>query len=110
MIFTKVLTISKEEANLINKHLHVEPTCIEECLGEDIAIIHTVRFSDGTEMDIKCCGVQYNEDDESNTAYAEAVLFQNGHQICYTEPTDKYTGKWSLEYDGNEYEVFVVIE
>lgn len=77
MRFERVITISKEEAEQINNHFHIEPTCVDECLGEDIAITNTVKFDDGIEMDIKCCGVQYEEESESNTAWTEAVLFEN---------------------------------
>jgi hypothetical protein len=107
MRFEQRLFISKEEAEQINRYLHVEPTCVEECLGEDITIIHTVKFDDGIEMDIKCCGVQYDEYSESNTAWTEAVLFENGYQVCYTDPSDEYLGEWSLEHDGNEYIVLI---
>ena len=79
-------------------------------LGEDIAIVKTATFDNGVEMDIKCCGVQYNEDDESNTAWTEAVLFKNGSELCFTEPSDEYLGEWILEYNGDEYVVFVEIE
>ena len=110
MKFKKVITISKEEAEQINKYLHVEPTCADECLGEDAVIVNTAKFDDGIEMDIKCCGVQYEEQSESNTAWTEAVLFHNGIQECYTEPSDEYLGEWICEYDGNEYIVIVEIE
>ena len=107
MRFEKKLFINMKESEQIRKHLHVEPTCAEECLGEDIAIVHTVNFGNGIEMDIKCCGVQYDENAESNTAWTEAVLFRNGYEICYTEPSDEYLGEWVCEYNGNEYVVLV---
>lgn len=110
MRYEKTIKISEKEADQINKHLHVEPTCEEECLGEDIAIVNTVTFDNGIQMDIKCCGVQYNESDESNTAWAEAVLFQNGMELCCTEPEDEYLGEWILDYNGDEYVVYVEIQ
>lgn len=110
MRYEQKIKIDRIEAEQINKHLHVEPTCADECLGEDIAITNTAKFENGFEMDIKCCGVQYNEDDESNTAWTEAVLFQNGNELCSTEPSDEYLGEWILEYDGNEYVVLVESE
>lgn len=109
MVFEKTLYINKEEADRINKYLTVEPTCEDECLGEDITIIHTVQFDNGIEMDIKCCGVQYEERNESNLAWTEAVLFDNGYQVCYTEPYDGYLGEWICEYDNDEYIVYVEI-
>lgn len=110
MRYERKIKISKREAEQINKHLHVEPTCADECLGEDITIVNTATFDNGIEMDIKCCGVQYNEDDESNTAWTEAVLFQNGNELCFTEPSDEYLGEWILEYNGDEYVVLVESE
>ena len=35
-----------------------EPADEFDCLGEDETIINTVTFSNGFQMDIKCCGVQ----------------------------------------------------
>lgn len=110
MRYEKTIKITTKMTELINKHLHEEPTCAEECLGEDIAIVNTVSFENGFEMDIKCCGVQYDEASESNTAWTEAVLFQNGRELCCSEPSDEYVGEWSLEYEGDEYIVVVEAE
>ena len=110
MKYEKFIKISKEEAEKINKHLTVEPTCAEECLGEDIAIVYTAKFDDGFEMDIKCCGVQYEPYNSSNTAWTEAVLFQNGSEVCFSEPCDEFLGEWILENDDNEYVVIVEVE
>lgn len=110
MRYERIIKIGKREAEQINKHLHVEPTCEDECLGENGAIVNTAIFDNGIEMDIKCCGVQYNEDEESNTAWTEAVLFLNGSEICCTEPSDEYLGEWILEYDDDEYVVIVETE
>lgn len=110
MIFERIIKISKKEAEQINRHLTIEPTCADECLGEDIAIVHTAKFKNGIEMDIKCCGVQYEERNESNLAWTEAVLFKNGYEVCCTEPSDEYLGTWICEYNGNDYIVYVEIE
>jgi len=104
------ITISEIEAAQINKHLHEEPSCADDCLGEDIAITHTATFDNGITVDIKCCGVQYNEDEESNTAWTEAVLFKDGHEINCSEPSDEYLGEWILEYNNDEYVVLVEVE
>jgi len=107
MEYKKTLVIPQKEAEAINHHLHVEPTCADECLGEDITISNTVIFENGIEMDIKCCGVQYEEENESNTAWTEAVLFfENGSEICCSEPSDEYFGEWILE---DEEDVYIVI-
>ena len=80
----------------------------EECFGEDETITETARFDNGFEMYIKCCGVQY-EEDGCNLAWTEAVLFHNGGQVAFTEPSDEFEGDWELEDDdGNTYIVHVV--
>lgn len=111
MRYERTIKISKEEAEQINKHLTIEPTCAEECLGEDIAIIYTAKFDNGFEMDIKCCGVQYEPYNSSNTAWTEAVLFEDGKEVCCSEVSDEYLGEWILEDDNdNEYVVIVEVE
>lgn len=106
----QIIRICKEDAERVNKYLHEEPACADDCLGEDVAIVYTAVFDNGFEMDIKCCGVQYDEDEESNTAWTEAVLFQNGKEICCTEPSDEYLGEWILEFENDEYVVTVETE
>lgn len=106
MRFEKWLFINKGQADIINRYLTEEPNCPVDCLGEDVSISNTVRFENGLKMDIKCCGVQF-EEGRSNTAWTEAVLFKDGAQVCCTEPSDEYLGEWVCEYDGNEYVVIV---
>ena len=60
-------------------------------------------------MDIKCCGVQY-EEGGVNTAWTEAVLFKNGSEVCHSEPNEGFFGEWTLETNGDEYVVNVKIE
>ena len=102
MVFQQTVKIPAEVADAINRYLTEEPQTEEQCLGEDETITFTAAFMDGLEMDIKCCGVQF-EEGSSNLAYAEAVLFKNGHEICCSEPSEDYLGEWSLENDGNTY-------
>ena len=73
-------------------------------MSEDDTITKTAKFSNGYEMDIKCCGA----DDEP--AWTEAVLFDSeGSQIAVSEPSDDYFGIWELEdNDGNTYKANVV--
>lgn len=95
----ETLIVDKEYAKIINHYCEVEPADESECLGEDETISETVVFEDGAEMDIKCCGVQYQEG-EINRAWTEAVLFKNGCQVACSEPSDGYFGEWELEADG----------
>ena len=105
----KTIYVSQTLLNMVNKYLTIEPTCREECLGEDNTISVTADFGNGMEMDIKCCGVQYREG-ESNTAWTEAVLFENGSEVCCTDPADDFEGEWELECDGDQYIVYVEAE
>lgn len=107
MRYEKTLLIAPSMADTITGYLREEPKDESECFGEDCTITNTVVFDNAVQMDIKCCGVQYVEG-ESNLAWTEAVLFQNGAQLCFTEPFDEYVGEWICEYDGDEYVVNVI--
>lgn len=108
--YEQTIKISKTLADAINKYLHQQPSCAEECLGEDSTITKTAVFPDGIEMDIKCCGVQYREEEEDNTAWTEAVLFHNGQEVCCTDCFDEYLGTWALMHDDIEYVVTIELE
>ena len=86
--------------------LHIEPADESECLSEDETISYTADFKNGMEMDIKICGVQY-EEGGSNTAWTEAVLFQKGCQVACTDVCDEFAGDWQLDYNGDTYIVHV---
>lgn len=109
MRYEKTIFIDASKAKVINRYLHEEPATEDECLGEDYVYACTVKFNNDVEMDIKCCGVQFRES-ESNLAWTEAVLFEDGSQVCCTEPEAEFFGEWALEHDGDEYVVFVKVE
>lgn len=102
--------VSKKTLDMINRYLTVEPKDASECLGEDETIRFTADFGNGIEMDIKVCGVQFDEFNTSNTAWTEAVLFDNGCQVACSDVDDTFEGEWRLEYDGIEYVANVVEE
>ena len=81
-------------------------------LNEDDTFIKTAKFEDGMEMDIKCCGVQFDDiydNPASNTAWTEAVLFyDSGQEVCHTDVCDEYLGDWEIEWGGAVYRVHVV--
>ena len=81
----------------------------DNMLNEDETIVRTVRFPDGIEMDIKCCGVQYEEGGD-NSAWTEAVLFHNGYEVACSEPSDSFLGEWILPYRDETYCVNVVVQ
>ncbi len=109
MEYVETLYITKEQSDEYKKLLTVEPKSHDECMGEEETISNTVKFDDGTEMDIKICGVQYNEDKVSNLPWTEAVLFRDGCELGYTEPSEEYEGMWFIKSDGNTYTVNVEV-
>ncbi len=83
-----------------------------EFTSRDMPITETAKFENGYEMDIKCCGVDFEEDSD-NTAWLEAVLFNEGNsECCCTEPEFEqgFVGDWELECDDNTYIAHVVLE
>lgn len=104
MRYEQVHCIDKAMAEKIIKYLTVEPSCEDDCLGEDDTITYSYSFFNGFEVDVKCCGVQYTEG-ECNTAWCEAVLFENGHECCCVYGNDDFFGEWELEYNGDIYAV-----
>lgn len=106
--FTRTIYISKEALRKINEYLTLEPTSVSECLSEDETISYSANFDNGYEMDIKCCGVQYDPNEPSNLAWSEAVLFHNGSEVCRSEPTDLFEGDWELSDDDKLFIVHVV--
>lgn len=110
MKFEEIIKVNKEDFEVINRYLTVQPQTEAESQSEDDTIVYTAKFSDGKFIDIKCCGVQFDEDND-NTSWTEAVLFdQNGVEICCSDVCDYFLGKWELEDDGNKYIVHVILE
>ena len=101
LTFTHVLKLSSAGLDTIYGYLNASTE--DEFQGEDHTIIHTVRFPDGKEMDIKCCGCR------SDPSWTEAVLFDiHGHQLACSEVCEDFLGPWELEYSGVTYSVNVV--
>lgn len=109
--YEKTVAISKHLAEHIRHILEDEPSCESECFGsKEPAITVTARFDDGNEVDIKCCGVDY-EEGGYNTGWTEAVLFDgNGYELGFTDPEDYFVGDWEIESENNEYVVHVTVE
>lgn len=112
-LYECTITIDDREAECLNYWL-TDNSDASKRLNEDDTIIKTAKFEDGMEMDIKCCGVQFDDacdNPASNTAWTEAVLFYaNGEEACHTEVSDEYLGDWEIEWGGNVYRVHVVKE
>lgn len=99
MDYQETITISASKSTFINKAMQTK-----DMMGEDDTLVHTARFADGMEMDVKLCGAQ------DDTPWTEAVLFKNGNEVCYSEPGETYDGPWTLEYGGNTYTATVVMK
>lgn len=109
--YEQTITITKELAEAIRHILEDEPANEDECFGsKEPAITVTARFEDGKEMDVKCCGVDY-EESGYNTGWTEAVLFdENGCELGCTDVEDEFLGDWELEHGDDEYVIHVIVE
>ena len=101
------LPVPVEQLRRIRKYLTEEPATESDCLGENETISYICPFPNGYEIDIKCCGVQYQEG-ESNLAWTEAVLFLNGIPVNYTDPCEEFEGEWELSYGSSTFIVNVI--
>ena len=104
------IVIPYEEAQRIRELLTKEPESEDECMGEDTIITYTAKFDNGLEVDVKLCGVQFDEDNGANRPWAEAVLFKDGCEVACSDVEEDYFGIWDLEYDGEKYSVIVMAE
>lgn len=90
-------TIIIENKDYVNRLLCNEPKDESEALGEDFTYTVTAYFNDCYSMDIKICGVAFDEYGV-NLPYTEAVLFdENGKQVACTEPCDEFFGTWCID-------------
>lgn len=97
--------IYRSRVHISDKELEAIEDFIENGgLSEEETITKTAKFSNGYEMDIKCCGA------DEEPAWTEAVLFDSeGSQIAVSDLSDDYIGIWELEdNEGNTYKANVV--
>ena len=106
MRYEKQIVLERELLETVERLLRTLPNDESTCMGEEETISVTVQFANGFEMDIKCCGVQYEEGGD-NTPWTEAVLFKNGSECGCTEPctdfgpTNGTPAVWVLTYQPN---------
>lgn len=102
----QTIKISREEMGFINNLLNLPGDEIYQKYGykRDEAIIHTAKFSNGIEADIKLVI------SEEESPYTEGVLFHDGYELTRTDPDDVYDGEWDFEFNGLKYIVFVETE
>lgn len=98
--FEVEILVPENEIREIDDYLHASTA--GEYQGEDCTIIYLVKFPDGKEMEIQCCGCN------DEPSWTQAVLFNEcGNELCCTEPGDTFQGQWKLEYGGITYSVDV---
>lgn len=85
-VLEETIYVSKPYAERIKKYLRGA-----EVQGDGSSLSKTAKFSDGFEMDIRCCG---GKDD----SWTEAILYDDtGREVVATEPCDGFTGCWELK-------------
>lgn len=85
-VLEETIYVSKPYAERIKKYLRGA-----EAQGDGSSLSKTAKFSDGFEMDIRCCG---GKDD----SWTEAILYDDtGREVAVTEPCDGFTGCWKLK-------------
>lgn len=75
----------------------------DEYQGEDNTITVTAVFPDGMKMDVKCCGC------DNDPSWTEAVLFQDGSEVCCTDVEEEFLGPWELDDNGRRYIAIVSV-
>ena len=98
-VLEEAVYISEPYAECIEKYLRGE-----KVQGDGSSLRKTAKFSDGFEMDIRCCG---GKDD----SWTEAILYDNtGKEVVVTEPCDGFIGCWELkdEDTNTEYRAHVM--
>ncbi len=94
--YRSTLYLSDAERRIIEGYLNAKSE--DEYQGEDNTISYTVRFPDGKEMDVKCCGCQ------EESSWTEAVLFdEKGRELTYTDVSAEFVGTWELTYKDATY-------
>lgn len=105
-ILLLTFTNKAAEMGFINNLLNLSGDEIYQKYGykRDETIIHTAKFSNGIEADIKLVI------SEEESPYTEGVLFHDGYELTRTDPDDVYDGEWDFEFNGLKYIVFVETE
>lgn len=100
MIHESDRMISQERADFINRLLMLNSDEIYALYGfkRDEVITEDCYFDDGSKAEIRLI---ICEDDKP---YTEGILYQNGREVCVTDPDDEFICTWDFEDDnGNKY-------
>lgn len=113
MVYKEKILISRKLHNRLRRAINWKiGDKISRRFNEDEKHTETVRFENGYEIDIKCCGVQMDENGRNNGAWCEAVLFnERGFQESFSDVSDEFVGDWQLQdTSGNVYIVSVMVD
>lgn len=69
---------------------------IPDAGDDEVVMTYTLHFPSKIEADIKVC----NSD---NGPWIDAVLFEDGSEVCVLEPGYKILGEYNFEYMGKDY-------
>ena len=108
MVYETTAKINQVDIDEINNYLHNEPASKDVALLEDDSISAIISFPNHKKMEISCKGVQYRKGN-SNVAYTEAILSDNGKKVYCTPPMDYFNGTWKINYKGDTYIANLVI-
>ena len=87
----------------MQRPLYLNASNEDEYQGEDNTITVTAVFPDGMKMDVKCCGC------DNDPSWTEAVLFQDGSEVCCTDVEEEFLGPWELDDNGRRYIAIVSV-
>lgn len=99
--YIRRISVEPGLARMIERYLNAD--CEDDYQGENNTISVTAVFPDGIEMDIKCCGCN------DEPSWTEAVLFQNGSELCHTDVDEIFFDAWELDYNGRRYIAIVSV-
>lgn len=112
MTYHSSIIIKPDVAECIRHYLDEEPKNESEALIDDV-ITYSTAYPTGYEMDVYCCGVGYFDEEETNTAWAQAVLFDRyGDEVAneVAEWSSEFFDDWTLEGpDGNQYVAHILV-
>ena len=102
--YVRTIKLNEKEKDYIKTLLSMIGKQIYDKYGlkRDETIVHTAKFADDIEIDIKLV-ICEGED----KPYTEAVAFRNGSEIACTDVEDEYVRKWTLDIDNHTYVVIV---
>ena len=111
--YESTIAISANEAALIRRYMDNEPANENECFYSDDSFCYGTTFPNGYSMELWCNGVGCFDEGAVNTAWGEALLFDE--YGCETdddisEGSSEFFSTWSLEgSDGNSYLIDIIV-